>query len=158
MRRYSAGASNAAEHRNDDRGCYTKCSKAKALSTKGESFASPDSMRRTGYLAATAVRQVISAQRISPHLPLVTMCKSMKVYIEGKLRTRKWMDKNNQERYTTEIHAFEMQMLDSKESGTSVSELPGQQSNIAMQAPPQGDTKTTTEPVAEGEFDDDIPF
>ena len=37
-----------------------------------------------------------------------------KVYIEGSLRTRKWQDKNGQDRYTTEIVATEMQMLDSK--------------------------------------------
>lgn len=42
--------------------------------------------------------------------------KGSKVYIEGKLRTRKWQDKNNQDRYTTEIVASEMQMLDGKES------------------------------------------
>jgi single-strand DNA-binding protein len=42
--------------------------------------------------------------------------KGSKVYIEGKLRTRKWQDKNNQDRYTTEIVASEMQMLDNKES------------------------------------------
>lgn len=39
--------------------------------------------------------------------------KGSKVYIEGKLRTRSWKDQNNQERYTTEVHAETMQMLDS---------------------------------------------
>jgi single-strand DNA-binding protein len=38
--------------------------------------------------------------------------KGAKVYIEGSLRTRKWQDKNGQDRYTTEIIANEMQMLD----------------------------------------------
>ena len=38
--------------------------------------------------------------------------KGSKVYIEGKLRTRSWKDQNNQERYTTEIQAEQMQMLD----------------------------------------------
>ena len=37
--------------------------------------------------------------------------KGSQVYIEGKLRTRKWQDKNGQDRYTTEISADEMQML-----------------------------------------------
>ncbi len=40
--------------------------------------------------------------------------KGSKVYIEGKLQTRKWQDNNGQERYTTEIVANEMQMLDSR--------------------------------------------
>ncbi len=38
--------------------------------------------------------------------------KGSKVYIEGKLRTRTWKDQNNQERYTTEVQADQMQMLD----------------------------------------------
>ncbi len=40
--------------------------------------------------------------------------KGSKVYIEGSLRTRKWQDQNGQDRYTTEIRANNMQMLDSK--------------------------------------------
>src|SRR3989344_4218177 len=40
--------------------------------------------------------------------------KGSKIYIEGSLRTRKWQDKNGVDRYTTEIIANEMQMLDSR--------------------------------------------
>lgn len=43
--------------------------------------------------------------------------KGSKVYIEGKLKTRKWQDKNGIERYTTEIIASEMQLLDKKPEG-----------------------------------------
>lgn len=43
--------------------------------------------------------------------------KGSKVYIEGALRTRKWQDKNGQDRYTTEVHANEMQMLDGRAGG-----------------------------------------
>lgn len=43
--------------------------------------------------------------------------KGSKVYIEGRLRTRKWQDKAGQDRYTTEITANEMQLLDSKGAG-----------------------------------------
>jgi len=39
-----------------------------------------------------------------------------KVYIEGSIRTRKWQDQSGQDRYTTEIVASEMQMLDSREN------------------------------------------
>jgi len=40
--------------------------------------------------------------------------KGSKLYIEGSLRTRKWQDAQGQDRYTTEIVATDMQMLDSK--------------------------------------------
>ncbi len=40
--------------------------------------------------------------------------KGSKVYVEGSLRTRKWQDQSGQDRYTTEIVAAEMQMLDSR--------------------------------------------
>lgn len=43
--------------------------------------------------------------------------KGSKVYIEGSLRTRKWQDQSGQDRYTTEIIASDMQMLDSREGG-----------------------------------------
>src|ERR1044071_9212131 len=43
--------------------------------------------------------------------------KGSKVYIEGSLRTRKWQDKQGNDRYTTEIIANEMQMLDSRAGG-----------------------------------------
>lgn len=45
--------------------------------------------------------------------------KGSKIYIEGSLRTRKWQDKNNIDRYTTEIIAGEMHMLDSRSSSGS---------------------------------------
>ena len=45
--------------------------------------------------------------------------KGSKVYIEGALRTRKWQDQSGQDRYTTEVVASEMQMLDSRNEGDS---------------------------------------
>jgi single-strand DNA-binding protein len=84
--------------------------------------------------------------------------KGSQVYIEGKLRTRKWQDKTSgQDRYTTEIIADEMQMLGSKGGGggmgagsSSSSNAPARQSAVADadSGPPSGG----------GEFDDDIPF
>lgn len=50
--------------------------------------------------------------------------KGSKVYIEGRLRTNKWQDQNGQDRYTTEIVANELQMLDSKEQSNSVPQAP----------------------------------
>ncbi len=84
--------------------------------------------------------------------------KGSKVYIEGKLQTRKWQDQNGNDRYTTEIVANEMQMLDSRGSGGS--------SNFNQQPPAGGQSggaKPGNPPAAGGsggvdDFDDDIPF
>ena len=72
--------------------------------------------------------------------------KGSKVYIEGKLQTRKWQDKDGNDRYTTEVVANEMQMLDSRGGSTSYS-----QDESSMASPQQ-------EPMPAGDFDDDIPF
>ena len=73
--------------------------------------------------------------------------KGSKVYIEGKLQTRKWQDKEGNDRYTTEVVANEMQMLDSRGGSTSYN---------------QDETPTaqpmSQEPTPAGDFDDDIPF
>ena len=81
--------------------------------------------------------------------------KGSKVYIEGKLQTRKWQDNQGQDRYTTEILANEMQMLDSRGGGSNnFANDMSQDSGYSGQSSsaPQG------APVAAGEFDDDIPF
>jgi len=64
--------------------------------------------------------------------------KGSKVYIEGSLRTRKWQGQDGQDRYTTEIVASEMQMLDSK--GDRQQSAPQQQQQAAQQhqSAPQG--------------------
>lgn len=64
--------------------------------------------------------------------------KGSKVYVEGQIRTSKWQDKDGADRYSTEIVAREMQMLDSRQSSGQAA--PGQPA-----------------PAAES-FDDDIPF
>ena len=105
------------------------------------------------------------------------------VYIEGKLQTRKWQDQNNQDRYTTEIVANEMQMLGSKQSGGQ-SQYGGGQAPAAPRAnnPPnnqqnnnQGynqqnnnqsfnqpnnnqDQQSSQNQPTFDDFDDDIPF
>ncbi len=76
--------------------------------------------------------------------------KGSKVYVEGSLRTRKWTDKNNVEKYTTEIIADEMQMLDGRGAGQNVPS-----SNDHHEAAP---VKASSAPHAAADFDDDIPF
>ncbi len=78
--------------------------------------------------------------------------KGSKVYIEGSLRTRKWQDKNGNDRYTTEIIANEMQMLDGRSSGMDSSSSYAAQPKGAA-TPQQATADSTAAP-----FDDDIPF
>ncbi len=90
--------------------------------------------------------------------------KGSKVYIEGSLRTRKWQDKaTGQDRYTTEIVAREMQMLDSRGAGQGGAYQGGGQGG-GQAAPAQNQPAANTAPAATapatdfGDFDDDIPF
>ena len=76
--------------------------------------------------------------------------KGSQVYIEGKIQTRKWEDKEGKDRWTTEVVANEMQMLGSRSSGSnsapsSMEESPS--SNVSAPKPQSSD-----------DFDDDIPF
>ncbi|MFP4610174.1 MAG: single-stranded DNA-binding protein [Thiohalophilus sp.] len=83
--------------------------------------------------------------------------KGSKVYIEGKLQTRKWQDKEGQDRYTTEIVANEMQMLDSR-GGGSASFDNNYDSGQSSSGGGTGGGGGQPEPVPMGDFDDDIPF
>jgi len=73
--------------------------------------------------------------------------KGSKVYIEGSLQTRKWQDNEGNDRYTTEIKAREMQMLDSRSDGSSGSS-----------SGPAPAKRQASAPAASDELDDDIPF
>lgn len=76
--------------------------------------------------------------------------KGSKVYLEGKLKTRKWQDKSGQDRYTTEIVADQMQMLDSKENNSA--------ENNAASQPAQRSVSVNKKGVDTSGLDDDIPF
>lgn len=77
--------------------------------------------------------------------------KGSQIYVEGKLQTRKWQDKNGNDRYTTEIIANEMQMLGSRGAGGSADF--GGASASRQQAP-----AAAAAVADDGGFDDDIPF
>lgn len=84
--------------------------------------------------------------------------KGSKVYIEGSLRTRKWQDKSGIDRYTTEIIANEMHMLDSK-GGNGQSDYAAaasQHSNSSNSNTSNEQTAGVAQDVPD--FDDDIPF
>lgn len=79
--------------------------------------------------------------------------KGSKVYVEGRLQTRKWQDKTSgQDRYTTEIIAENMQMLDSKGGGAA----PGGMSS-GYEKPAMAAAAAESAPALDS-FDDDIPF
>jgi len=87
--------------------------------------------------------------------------KGSKLYVEGSLRTRKWQDQQGQDRYTTEIIAADIQMLDSKNGGSGPSyedmpqtqAMPSQQNQSASRQQPAKAAQDAFE-----ELDDDIPF
>ena len=84
--------------------------------------------------------------------------KGSKVYVEGKLQTRKWQDQNGQDRYTTEVvisgYSGTLQMLDRRDDMNS--------NPASQQSKPQAQNSTqpapAITPVASDEFEDDIPF
>ena len=61
--------------------------------------------------------------------------KGGKVYVEGKLQTRKWQDQSGADRYSTGIIASDIQLLDSKQSGQNQGQPQPQQNNYQQQAP-----------------------
>ncbi|RFA30222.1 single-stranded DNA-binding protein [Alkalilimnicola ehrlichii] len=97
--------------------------------------------------------------------------KGSKVYLEGSLRTRKWQDREGRDRYTTEIVASEMQMLDGR--GGSGGGGGGGGGYQTQQQPPQyddgygqpsggnqggGQRQAPQQQPPVDDFDDDIPF
>ena len=77
--------------------------------------------------------------------------KGSQVYIEGRLQTRKWQDRDGNDRYTTEIVANEMQMLGGRGGGGGGFDAPSQSSS------PSPAQNSNNEPPMD-DFDDDIPF
>ena len=87
--------------------------------------------------------------------------KGSKLYVEGSLRTRKWQDPQGQDRYTTEIIASDLQMLDSKGGAAGYDDMQSpppaqQQQSRKAQAPAQQAPQAAQD--AFDELDDDIPF
>jgi len=76
--------------------------------------------------------------------------KGSQVYIEGKLRTRKWQDKDGNDKYTTEIIADEMQMLGGRGGGGAPA--------MGDSGPPQNQAPAQGGGGSGNDFDDDIPF
>jgi single-strand DNA-binding protein len=91
--------------------------------------------------------------------------KGKSVYIEGRLQTRKWTDKEGVERYSTEIIANEMTMLGGREGGGGMGggDEPGERSAPAQRSAPPARSAPASKPAAKSatgfdDMDDDIPF
>ncbi len=81
--------------------------------------------------------------------------KGAQIYVEGKIQTRKWQDKEGKDRYTTEIIVNEMQMLGSKSGGAGSFEVVDRPASGGASSAPR------PAPASKGNFDnfdDDIPF
>jgi single-strand DNA-binding protein len=83
--------------------------------------------------------------------------KGSQVYIEGRLETRKWTDKEGKERYTTEIRADRMQMLGSRSGGSERMTPPEDDVPRAAAAPAQKSGGAAKGGGLE-DLEDDIPF
>ena len=81
--------------------------------------------------------------------------KGSQVYLEGRIKTRKWQDKEGQDRYTTEIEATEMQMLGSRQGMGAPAPSGGYDSEPADFAPSPARNKPKP---AFDDLGDDIPF
>ncbi len=91
--------------------------------------------------------------------------KGSKVYIEGRLQTRNWEGQDGQKRYTTEIVARDMQMLDSRDEsmggdpGMAQAASYGTPGQPGASAPPQSPSSQSSSPEPPAyPSDDDLPF
>jgi single-strand DNA-binding protein len=108
--------------------------------------------------ATNEKKEATEWHRISSFGRLAEICgeylkKGSQVYIEGKLRTRKWQDKEGQDRYTTEIIADAMQMLGSR------SGMGGGEPRELREPSAAGESRPATKPAGQfQDMDDDTPF
>ena len=104
--------------------------------------------------------------------------KGRSVYVEGRLKTRKWADKDGKDNYTTEIVAEQMQLLGGREGGGGGGNYGGQNQggdeSFSREAPPETSSRPAARPAASrpapapapaaksstgfDDMDDDIPF
>lgn len=82
--------------------------------------------------------------------------KGSKVYVKGSIRTRKWQDSNGNDRYTTEIRADEMQMLDSRSDGGQPNQ--GRPQGRSQQRPARPPAQSPADTWDDDDPNNKIPF
>lgn len=113
-------------------------------------------------------RELTEWHRIVCYRKLAEICsqyvkKGSQLYVEGRIRTRKWQDKDGQDRYTTEIDMTEMQMLGSRRDGQSdgnsdSGDRPAPQQNTAGGGNGEPPARQNRAPAYDASLDEDIPF
>ena len=86
------------------------------------------------------------------------LTKGSMIYVEGPLQTREWEDKQGQKRYTTEVKALQMTMLDSRGSGGGMSEMPTAPSSNNAKSSGASASQGVNKTVNLDDIDDDLPF
>jgi single-strand DNA-binding protein len=88
--------------------------------------------------------------------------KGSQIYLEGRLQTRKWQDKDGQDRYTTEIRGDVLKMLGSASGDGTARPAPVTATPTTARTRPKPEQPPVQAPIAPGasygEFEDDIPF
>ena len=85
--------------------------------------------------------------------------KGSQIYVEGSIRTRKWQDKDGQDKYTTEVRGDRMQMLGGRQGMGQAGDAPPREGG--GRGGQEGGQKKPASPPAGGnfnDFEDDIPF
>ena len=100
----------------------------------------------------------VTAYRRTAEIIVQYTRKGSKLYVEGKLQTRKWTDNNGVDRYTTEIIADSVQLLDSRGDGNRGHDDHSSRGGQGHQQPQQNNAPQYN-PPAQDDFDDPtIPF
>ena len=117
--------------------------------------------KNTGdYIEATEWHRVVCFGKLGEIVSQYVK-KGRQIYIEGRIKTNKWQDKNGQDRYSTDIIANEMQMLNSNTGGDTQGQAAYPNKGQSQATNKSAETKNKqADPVPEfDQFDDDeIPF
>jgi single-strand DNA-binding protein len=116
-----------------------------------------------GHLGADPETRAMPSGMTVANMRLATIAaeylrKGSQVYIEGRLRTRKWQDKEGRDRYTTEIVANEMQMLGGRGGAGGGGGGAGGGSSESAPRAEHAEAAAGAPGAPRDDFDDDIPF
>jgi single-strand DNA-binding protein len=85
--------------------------------------------------------------------------KGDKVYVEGRIKTRKWQDEKGNERYSTEIQCIDFTFLTPKDQNGPIQSAGGQNQHQNQQSQPRQNTPSNQAPgIQQQEDEDDLPF